>query len=134
MKFVTPALMNEKKRPKGIRGLFSKPELQDAFYQARHRERDLLLAWIEGNRLGSVHTFPCILQEDGVLYVFESVRGKACRQRQEEMLRRWNEVITPETAREDFEVTRLTETEFDLFYAQYRRQDSDQQNPPCEES
>ena len=58
MKYYTEALVSDRRRT--------------SYYQARHREEDLYLLWIEGIHLGKMICYPCVLERGAEQMVFEN--------------------------------------------------------------
>ena len=122
MKYVTPALMKEGGK-KGGWSLLRKATAQDAYYEAESGDGGTYLLWIEASRMGRDYAFPCALRHGDRLYVFESLRLRGDRKGQEEMTALWERVVSPDTVRQAYRVTRLDEAEFQKRYAALRRQD-----------
>lgn len=123
MKYVTPALMQEGGRKGGGWSLLRKATAQDMYYEAESCDGKTYLLWIEASRMGRNQSFPCVLRHEDALYVFESLRLQGARQKQEEMVALWEQVVTPDTIRQAYQVTRLSESEFQKRYADFRKKD-----------
>ena len=131
MQFVTPALMNEGKRTGGILGLLRRSAAGSLFYEAESLDGKTYLLWIEACRLRANHTFPCVLCHGEACYVFESLRKRGALEQQEAMVSLWKKVVTPETVREAYRVTQLSEEEFRTRYAAFHgRSDAPQRTAP----
>ena len=122
MQFVTQSLMNEPK-PKGRwLSLLKTATAGDVYYEAQSLDGQTQLLWIEANRMNKNHAFPCLLRQGENWYFYETSRDPDTRRRQEEMILLWEQVVTPENVRTDYEVKRLSESEFRKRYAALRAQ------------
>ena len=115
MKYYTEGLMN--KRPP-----FSlKIGRKVMHYIARHVYKDITIMWMEERYAGKMYAFPCLILEKDRLYHFANKRVFADhKDRNEELVRRWIEIVTPENIHTEFKVEELEEFEFSDRYRKLR--------------
>ena len=104
MKYYTEALVNDKKK-KRVSAFFLGDRRRTSYYQARHREEDLYLLWIEGIHLGKMICYPCVLERGAEQMVFENGSLDISKQNNQELVDAWIQTVNPENILTDFEVT-----------------------------
>lgn len=125
MKHYTQPLVNEVKQKKKIAAFFLGDWRRTCYYEARHREKDLYLLWIEGIHFGKVICYPCIIREMDQLYAFENGNMSINIENNDQLVRLWNEVVDPESIKRDFDVKVLEAKEFNATFRKYQKQHLD---------
>ncbi len=119
MKYTAPALANERF---GVK--FFTPH-EPRYYRAHHRRENVDCLWLEVKRLGHVFCYPYMINDHGRIYEYGNAQDPANIQRNEELIKRWNEVITPENLAVDWNWNRVEEDMFRSICAGFREQDGD---------
>ena len=127
MKHYTAALVNEVKKKKKVLGFFFGDWRRTCYYEARHKEKDLYLLWIEGSHFGKVITYPCILREYDTLMAYENGNMTVNKENNDQLVRYWSEVVNPEILQRDFDVTTLDAKEFNAAFHKYQKQHLDEE-------
>ena len=126
MEFYTEGLIN-KKPPFSLR-IGRKVN----HYMAKDAGKGITIMWMEEKYGGKIHAFPCLILEEDRLYHFANKRvDREHRSRNEELIKRWREIVTPENIRTDYVVEELEEFEFSGRYRELKNKghtgDDDQQ-------
>lgn len=127
MKYYTVALVNEVKKKKKLLGLFFGDWRRTCYYEARHKEKDLYLLWIEGSHFGKVITYPCILRENDKLMAYENGNMTINKENNDQLVRYWSEVVNPEILQREFDLTTLDAKEFNAAFHKYQKQHLDEE-------
>ena len=125
MKHYTQPLVNEVKQKKKIAAFFLGDWRRTCYYEARHREKDLYLLWIEGIHFGKVICYPCIIREMDQLYAFENGNMSINIENNDQLVRLWNDIVDPESIKRDFDVKALEAKEFNATFRKYQKQHLD---------
>ena len=125
MKHYTEALVNEVKKKKKVMAFFLGDWRRTCYYEARHREKDLYLLWIEGSHFGKVITYPCILREYDKLMAYENGNMTINKENNDQLVQYWTEVVNPEILARDFDLKTLTAKEFNVVFHKYQMQHLD---------
>lgn len=105
MKFYTAGLMNEKPVFRLL------PGRKASYYIAYGKDTDLIMMWIEDMyRRG--RSYPCFIKDGDSMYCFAQKIVPDSDQINQELIERWDQLITPENIGSDFLVESLTEKEF----------------------
>ena len=124
MKYYTGALVNDKKK-KRVSAFFLGDRRRTSYYQARHREEDLYLLWIEGIHPGKMICYPCVLERGAEQMVFENGSLDISKQNNQELVDAWIQTVNPENILTDFEVTPLEAKDFNPIFSRYRKEHLD---------
>ena len=125
MKHYTQPLVNEVKKKKKVTAFFLGDWRRTCYYEARHREKDLYLLWIEGIHFGKVICYPCIIRDMDKLYAFENGNLSINIENNDALVRLWNDLVDPETLQRDFDVTTLEAKDFNNTFRKYQKQHLD---------
>ena len=121
MKNFTLPLVNRGKSKLTVkRFFFGNAGAKNYYYAARHTAGNIYLLWIESDRFGKTHTFPCVIEEDGDPMVYLTGGGLGQKNKNAEMINRWNLMINPESFEREFDLTVLTSEEFQNEYMGYK--------------
>ena len=88
MKSYTPPVVGEK--PPKV-GFFARlnGKVSCLYYEGRDPKENVYALWIEGEGLGGLRCFPCVLDEAGDYLVYETVKSPETMQENAMMIRRW---------------------------------------------
>jgi len=113
LRFFTEGLVNEK--PEFSLRIGRKLK----YYLARSLDRKRTIMWMEQKHSGRMYSYPCLILEPDCLYHFSNKSfDRDYKSKNEILVKRWKEVVTPETLYEGYEVEELDEKEF---YSRYRK-------------
>lgn len=126
MQFYTEALVNELKNKKKIVAFFLGDWRRTSYYEARHREKDIYLLWIEGMHFGKPICYPCALRDGEELLAFENSTLPISKDNNAELIRRWNETVDSQRIRDEYDVTELERKAFNPLFSQYRKEHLEQ--------
>ena len=93
------------------------------YYDARHREKPIRLLWMETPRWSSMRCYPCVLEREGEILVFQSGVLKECKENNLRLVREWMATVDRERLETDFEVEALESKTFDEIFRRYRKED-----------
>ena len=125
MKHYTQPLVNEVKQKKKIAAFFLGDWRRTCYYEARHREKDLYLLWIEGIHFGKVICYPCIIREMDQLYAFENGNMSINIENNDKLVQLWNDIVDPDILKRDFDLKTLEAKEFNATFRKYQKQHLD---------
>lgn len=125
MKHYTEALVNEVKKKKKLSAFFLGDWRRTCYYEARHREKDLYLLWIEGAHFGKVICYPCIIREMDHLMAYENGTLTVNQENNNALVTRWMEVVDPEILKRDYDLKPLEAKEFNALFHKYQKQHLD---------
>jgi len=125
MKHYTQPLVNEVKQKKKIAAFFLGDWRRTCYYEARHREKDLYLLWIEGIHFGKVICYPCIIRDMDKLYAFENGNMSINIENNDQLVQLWNDIVDPETLQRDYDLKTLEAKEFNATFRKYQKQHLD---------
>ena len=125
MKHYTQPLVNEVKQKKKIAAFFLGDWRRTCYYEARHREKDLYLLWIEGIHFGKVICYPCIIREMDKLYAFENGNMSINIENNDQLVQLWNDIVDPDILKRDFDLKTLEAKEFNATFRKYQKQHLD---------
>lgn len=126
MKYYTDPLVNELKQKKKISAFFFGDWRRTSYYEARHREKNIYLLWIEGSHFGKVICYPCVLEREGELLVFENGNLSISKENNERLVQVWQDTVDSQRIREEFDVTELDSKKFNPLFSQYRKRHLEQ--------
>ena len=126
MKYYTEPLVNDLKKKKKISAFFLGDWRRTSYYEARHREKHLYLLWIEAGHFGKVICYPCVLEREDALLVFENSSLSISKDNNEQLVAEWNRVADSQRIREEFDVTELDAKKFNPLFSQYRKRHLEQ--------
>lgn len=106
MKYTAPTLANERF---GIKLIFPH---DPRYYHASHRREDVECLWIEVKRIGHVFCYPYAIYDHGRVLEFGDPANPANRERNESLIKRWNQIITPDNLNIDWTWERIEEDAF----------------------
>ena len=118
MKSYTPPVVGEK--PPKV-GFFARlnGKVSCLYYEGRDPKENVYALWIEGEGLGGLRCFPCVLDEAGDYLVYETVKSPETMQENAMMIRRWPLFLNQET-KENFAIRTLEKDVFYQIYQKYR--------------
>lgn len=118
MKSNTPPVVGQK--PPKV-GFFARLNgtVSSLYYEGRDPKENVYALWIEGEGLGGLRCYPCVLDEAGDYLVYESVRTPETAQDNALLIRRWPLFLNPET-KENFTIRTLEKDVFNSIYQKYR--------------
>lgn len=118
MKSHTPPVVGQK--PPKV-GFFARLNgtVSSLYYEGRDPKENVYALWIEGEGLGGLRCYPCVLDEAGDYLVYESVRTPETAQENALLIRRWPLFLNGET-KENFTIRELEKEEFNQIYQKYR--------------
>lgn len=125
MKHFTQPLVNEVKKKKRVAGFFLGDWRRTCYYEARHRQRDLYLLWIEGSRFGKVTCYPCIIRDMDKLYAYENGNMTVNLENNDYLVQLWNDVVDADRIKTDYDVKELDAKEFNSTFRKYQKQHLD---------
>lgn len=118
MKSYTPPVVGEK--PPKV-GFFARLNgtVSSLYYEGRDSKENVYALWIEGEGIGGLRCYPCVLDEAGDYLVYETVRSPETTQENALLIRRWPLFLNPET-KENFNIRLLDKDVFNRIYQKYR--------------
>lgn len=91
------------------------------YYLARSLDRKRTIMWMEQKHSGRMYSYPCLIMEPDRLYHFSNKSfDRDYLSKNEILVKRWKEVVSPETLYDGYEVEELEEMEFNNKYRKLR--------------
>ena len=94
-------------------------------YRARHRTDNIRLLWMEAARWGTVYCYPCALETEDEILVFETGAALDCKENNARLVKKWTGLVNQENIVTDYEVEELKKDDFYDLFKQYRKDDLD---------
>lgn len=118
MKMHTPPVVGEK--PPKV-GFFARlnGKVSCLYYEGRDPKENVYALWIEGEGLGGLRCFPCVLDEAGDYLVYEPVRTPETARENAMLVQRWPLFLNQET-KEEFAIRTLEKDVFNQIWQKYR--------------
>ena len=118
MKSYTPPVVGEK--PPKV-GFFARlnGKVSCVYYEGRDPQENVYALWIEGEGLGGLRCFPCVLDEAGDYLVYETIKSPETMQENAMLIQRWPLFLNRET-KENFTIRTLEKDVFNRIYQKYR--------------
>jgi hypothetical protein len=112
LKFFTEGLVNEK--PEFSLRIGRKLK----YYLARSLDRKRTIMWMEQKHSRRMYSYPCLIKEPDRIYHYSNKSfDREHASKNEILVKRWKEIVSPETLYELYEVEELGEKDF---YHNYR--------------
>lgn len=112
--YTTPPLVGGGEKP-GLKQLLFGHLAAGAYYEAHRDDNGVYILWMEFSRFGRLLAYPCVLAERDREPLVFSRSGDGS----DALLRRWEELITPESFPR-FRFTRLDKAVFQKIFRAYR--------------
>lgn len=94
-------------------------------YRARHRTENIRLLWMEAARWGTIYCYPCALETEDEILVFETGAALDCKENNARLVKKWTGLVNQENIVTDYEVEELKKDDFYDLFKQYRKDDLD---------
>ena len=94
-------------------------------YRARHRTDNIRLLWMEAARWGTIYCYPCALETEDEILVFETGAALDCKENNARLVTKWTGLVNQENIVTDYEVEELKKDDFYDLFKQYRKDDLD---------
>lgn len=94
-------------------------------YQARSRDGQVMLLWMEAYRWSSIYCYPCVLETPEETMVFETGAVLDCKENNARLVERWTATVNRENIVTDYEVEELKREDFYEMFRRYRKEDLD---------
>lgn len=115
MRYFTDGLMRE-------RNPFSLlPGRKLKYYMAFRNNADITLMWMEERSGGMTRSYPCLIRDGNQVLTFVQKADPQYASKNEALMSRWEELISPETVHSEYAVDTLNEKDF---YARFREERS----------
>ena len=107
-------------RKAGLRELLFGHLAAEAYYEAHRDDNGVYILWMEFSRFGQLSAYPCVLAErDQEPLVFTSYGRNTGSTENDELFRRWQELVTPESFSR-FRYSKLDKAAFHKIFRAYR--------------